>query len=30
MSGWTITYEELDFDDNVEIFLPIGAVVVMV
>jgi len=30
MNGWTITYEELDFDENLEIYLPIGAVVVLV
>jgi hypothetical protein len=28
-SGWTTIYEEIDFDDSLDIYLPIGAVVVV-
>lgn len=28
--GWTIIYEDLDIDNNLEIYLPIGAIVVAV
>lgn len=29
-SGWTVTYQEIDFDENMEIYVPIMALVVMV
>jgi ABC-type uncharacterized transport system permease subunit len=29
-SGWTITYQEIDFDDSLDIYLPLGAIVVVV
>jgi glycerol uptake facilitator-like aquaporin len=28
--GWTITFDELDIDNNLDIYLPIGSVVVVV
>jgi len=28
-SGWTLTYDDIDFDDSLDIYLPIGAVVVV-
>ncbi len=28
--GWTIIYEDLDIDNNLEIYLPMGAIVVAV
>ena len=28
--GWTVTYQELDIDDGAEIYLPIGALIIMV
>ena len=27
--GWTLTYQEIDIDEGAEIYLPVGAVVVM-
>ena len=29
-SGWTITYQDLDFDENMEIYVPVLALVVMI
>ena len=29
-TGWTMTYQNLDFDDGLEIYLPMTALVVMV
>lgn len=29
-TGWTMTYQNLDFDDGIEIYLPMTALVVMV
>lgn len=29
-TGWTITYQEIDLDENMEIYIPIMALVVMV
>jgi hypothetical protein len=29
-SGWTVTYQEIDFDDSLDIYLPLGAIVVVV
>ena len=28
-SGWTLTYDDIDFDDSLDIYMPIGAVVVV-
>lgn len=28
--GWTILYQDLDFDNNLEIYLPVGSIVVAV
>ena len=29
-SGWTVTYQNIDLDDNLEIFIPTMALIVMV
>lgn len=29
-SGWTLTYQDIDLDDNMEIYIPVMALVVMV
>ena len=29
-SGWTLTYQQIELEDDVEIYLPIGAIVTMV
>ena len=28
--GWTLIYQDLDFDNNLEIFLPVGSIVVAI
>jgi len=29
-SGWTLTYQDIDLDENMEIYIPVMALVVMV
>ena len=29
-NGWTITYQEIDIDNNLDIYLPVGAVVIVI
>jgi glycerol uptake facilitator-like aquaporin len=29
-TGWTLTYQELELDDGSELYLPVGALVIMV
>ena len=29
-SGWTVTYQDIDFDENMEIYVPVMALVVMI
>ena len=29
-SGWKLTFEEIEFDENIEIYVPIGALTLIV